>query len=64
MAHPPFAGRRAVFLGDDVTDEAVFAALPEFGGYGISVGRAMAGAQFCFSHAADVRAWLASLVAP
>jgi trehalose 6-phosphate phosphatase len=61
MRHRPFAGRHAVFLGDDVTDEAVFAALPEFGGYGISVGRTMAGAQFCFPRAADVCAWLASL---
>jgi trehalose 6-phosphate phosphatase len=62
MRVAPFAGRRAVFLGDDVTDETVFAALPEFGGYGISVGRSMKGARFCFSRAADVRAWLASLL--
>lgn len=39
MAQPPFAGRIPVFIGDDVTDEAAFAALPEFGGFGFSVGR-------------------------
>ena len=61
MHEPPFKGRRPVFLGDDVTDEAVMAALPEFDGYGISVGRTIAGAQFAFARAAEVRAWLASL---
>lgn len=39
MAYPPFAGRRPVFIGDDVTDEAAFAALLEWGGIGFSVGR-------------------------
>lgn len=62
MREPPFAGREPVFVGDDTTDEAVFAVLPDFEGYGISVGRAIAGAQFCFERAADVRTWLASLL--
>ena len=39
MAHAPFAGRMPVFIGDDVTDESVFALLPELGGRGFSVGR-------------------------
>ncbi len=38
MRIPPFAGRRPVFIGDDVTDLGVFAILPELGGIGISVG--------------------------
>jgi trehalose 6-phosphate phosphatase len=43
MMHPPFAGRMPVFIGDDVTDESVFAALPGLGGMGFSVGRHFAG---------------------
>lgn len=38
MRQPPFAGRVPVFIGDDVTDEAALAVLPEFGGLGFSVG--------------------------
>jgi trehalose 6-phosphate phosphatase len=63
MMQPPFAARRPVFLGDDITDEAVFAELPEFAGYGISVGREIDSAEFVFADARDVRAWLASLAA-
>jgi trehalose 6-phosphate phosphatase len=39
MTHEPFKGRRPIFIGDDVTDEAVFAIVPEFGGLAFSVGR-------------------------
>jgi trehalose 6-phosphate phosphatase len=39
MTHAPFAGRMPVFIGDDVTDESVFALLPALGGKGFSVGR-------------------------
>ena len=38
MSYPPFAGRRPIFIGDDVTDETVFAMLPEINGLPI-VGR-------------------------
>ncbi|HEX3651419.1 MAG TPA: trehalose-phosphatase [Rhizomicrobium sp.] len=63
MLHPPFAGRRPIFLGDDVTDEDALAVLPEFSGLGISVGRLLPGATRQISSPAEVRLWLAQLVA-
>lgn len=58
LAQPPFAGRRPVFIGDDVTDEAGFAAVNAAGGLAISVGRDADGAHRLFESAADVRSWL------
>ena len=55
MKHPPFAGRRPVFIGDDVTDEAVFAVLPELGGIGFSVSRHFEGAAGIFESPEAVR---------
>ncbi len=57
----PFAGRCAVFIGDDDTDLGVFAILPELGGIGISVGRNVPGVDFCFERPTDVRHWLEQL---
>ncbi len=39
MKLPPFRGRVPVFLGDDVTDETVFAIMPDLQGHAFSVGR-------------------------
>jgi trehalose 6-phosphate phosphatase len=61
MMYPPFAGRRPVFVGDDVTDENVFVAMPELGGIAISVGGKLPAADYSFEHPADVRRWLAEL---
>jgi trehalose 6-phosphate phosphatase len=61
MTHKPFAGRTPLFIGDDTTDEAVFAILPDLAGYGFSVGRDMAGADAVFESPQAVRAWLARL---
>lgn len=61
MMHPPFRGRRPVFVGDDVTDEAAFAVLPRFSGIGISVGGFVPGASFNFDNPKDVRLWLQRL---
>jgi trehalose 6-phosphate phosphatase len=38
MAEAPFAGHRAVFVGDDTTDEAGFALVQERDGIAIKVG--------------------------
>jgi trehalose 6-phosphate phosphatase len=58
MAYAPFAGRRPIFIGDDVTDLSVFAILPDFDGISIGVGRRVPGIDFCFEKPADVRHWL------
>jgi trehalose 6-phosphate phosphatase len=58
MKSAPFRGRRPIFIGDDVTDEAAFAVLPEFGGLGFSVGRELPGVAGYFQTPSDVRAWL------
>ncbi len=62
MRHEPFKGRRPFFIGDDVTDESVFAIMPDFGGLAFSVGRRAPGVAGHFDEPRDVRAWLASLV--
>src|ERR1700744_156694 len=62
MNHEPFRGRRPLFIGDDVTDESVFAAMPDLGGIAFSVGRPAQGVAGQFEHPTDVRAWLTSLV--
>ena len=61
MRHPPFAGRMPVFIGDDVTDESVFAALPQLGGKGFSVRRPFAGLAGIFDSPKEVRAALKRL---
>jgi trehalose 6-phosphate phosphatase len=58
MRYPPFAGRRPVFIGDDVTDTTVFAVLPEVAGIGFSVGRPFPGVNGVFSAPSVVRKWL------
>lgn len=61
MAHPPFAGRVPVFIGDDVTDESVFEVLPEIGGKGFSVSRHFPGLTGIFKDPAQVRSALQTL---
>jgi trehalose 6-phosphate phosphatase len=58
MEHAPFAGRQPIFIGDDTTDETVFAIMPELDGLAISVGRKVAGVLHHFETPESVRGWL------
>ncbi len=62
MAHPPFAGRRPIFIGDDTTDQAAFAVMPQFGGIAVSVRRRVTGVNFHFETPSEVRDWLDRIV--
>ncbi len=62
MTHEPFKGRRPIFIGDDVTDEAVFGIMPDLGGLAFSVGRRAKGVADHFDEPRDVREWLAHLL--
>jgi len=62
MKHDPFSGRYPIFIGDDVTDESVFAIMPSLKGLAFSVGRRAVGVDGCFNEPRDVRAWLARLL--
>jgi trehalose 6-phosphate phosphatase len=62
MQRAPFRGRRPIFIGDDVTDESVFAVLPAFDGLGFSVGRELAGTHGYFATPREVRRWLYDLM--
>lgn len=61
MRHAPFAGRTPLFIGDDTTDESVFAILPSLNGSGYSVGRPIAGTHGTFGTSQDVRTWLTEI---
>jgi trehalose 6-phosphate phosphatase len=61
MAVPPFHGRRPIYVGDDRTDQDALRVLPEFGGLGIGVGRALPGTAFVLDDPQTVRDWLAGI---
>ncbi len=61
MKIAPFANRRPFFVGDDTTDQAVFAVLPMLGGRGFSVERRLDGANGVFASPCEVRFWLERL---
>jgi trehalose 6-phosphate phosphatase len=59
MEHAPMRGTRPVFLGDDITDEAGFAAVRDLGGAGILVGAPRpTAATYRLASPAAARAWL------
>ena len=62
MTHEPFKGRRPFFIGDDVTDESVFAIMPDLDGLAFSVGRRARGVAGHFDAPSDVREFLAHLL--
>ena len=56
-----FTGFQPVMIGDDLTDEAAFAAARELGGYGVLVGPPrLTAALFGLGSVAEVLAWLTS----
>jgi trehalose 6-phosphate phosphatase len=61
MQHQPFKGRKPIFIGDDVTDEAAFEVMPEFNGVAFSVGRDVEGIAGTFETPSDVRRWIAEM---
>ena len=62
MTHPPFRGRKPFFIGDDVTDETVFAIMPDLDGIAFSVGRRARGVAGHFDAPSDVREFLTHLL--
>lgn len=58
MDHPPFAGRRPVFIGDDVTDEDGMRAAMARGGVGVKVGEGPSVADKRIGGVGNVLEWL------
>lgn len=64
LHEPPFAGRRPVFVGDDVTDEAGFEAVLAMGGLAVKVGPGPSLAPHRLAGTEQVRHWLSGALDP
>jgi trehalose 6-phosphate phosphatase len=64
MEEPPFRGRLPVFAGDDVTDEAGFAAINRLGGISIRIGAdgRPTAARYGLRDVSSVQGWLTGLL--
>ncbi|GEP08713.1 trehalose-phosphatase [Methylobacterium gnaphalii] len=60
MEHPPYAGRRAIFFGDDKTDELAFESVNADGGVSVRIGDEETIARRRLAAPADVRALIAA----
>lgn len=58
LSQPPFAGRKPVFIGDDLTDEHGFAAINKLGGISIKVGKGKTCAHYRIADVDAVHRWL------
>ena len=63
MAEPPFAGRRPVVTGDDLTDADAFRAAALLDGISVAIGSDAPSAMFRLADPADCRNWLGWLLA-
>jgi trehalose 6-phosphate phosphatase len=61
MGEPPFAGRTAVFVGDDASDEFGFATVNQLGGHSIKVGAGDTMAHWRLGNVKAVQQWLRSI---
>lgn len=65
MQAPPFAGRRPVFVGDDLTDEHGFTVAAQLSGHGVLVGnRHDSHAPYALPGVTAVHAWLRAAAQP
>jgi trehalose 6-phosphate phosphatase len=63
LDEPPFAGRRPVFAGDDVTDESGFVTINQRGGVSIRIGNSQpSAAAFGCPNVAAMQSWLLELL--
>lgn len=62
MQEAPFKGRKPVFIGDDLTDEAGFKVVNELGGLSIKVGTGVTEAMQRLDSVEAVGAWLGTLL--